>query len=101
MFFLLLAQAKESACKTLYQYTEDLGDAFAKHAASTLALVLPNLGPRNAVSVQVSAVVLTSCQVGAGGVVRYHASYQTMEKAAPFSFHLFTYFSYLILFLQI
>ncbi|CAN0016499.1 unnamed protein product, partial [Sphacelaria rigidula] len=58
MFFLLLAQAKESACKTLYQYTEDLGDAFAKHAASTLALVLPNLGPRNAVSVQVVSAAI-------------------------------------------
>lgn len=48
-----LMQAKESACKTLYQYTGDLGDSLAPHAASTLSVVLPNLGPRNAVAVQV------------------------------------------------
>ncbi|CAN0567928.1 unnamed protein product, partial [Ectocarpus sp. 12 AP-2014] len=54
-----LMQAKESACKTLYQYTEDLGEGFAAHAAETLAVVIPNLGPRNAIGVQVisSAIV--------------------------------------------
>ncbi|CBJ30196.1 conserved unknown protein [Ectocarpus siliculosus] len=54
-----LMQAKESACKTLYQYTEDLGEGFAPHAAETLAVVIPNLGPRNAIGVQVisSAIV--------------------------------------------
>ncbi|CAM9740987.1 unnamed protein product, partial [Ectocarpus fasciculatus] len=54
-----LMQAKESACKTLYQYTEDLQEGFAPHAAETLAVVIPNLGPRNAVGVQIisSAIV--------------------------------------------
>eukprot|EP00752_Nemacystus_decipiens_P012203 g10819.t1 len=59
-----LMQAKESACKTLYQYTEDLGEGFAPHAAATLSVVLPNLGPRNAVGVQVVSAALVPRLVG-------------------------------------
>lgn len=59
-----LMQAKESACKTLYQYTEDLGEGFASHAAGTLSVVLPNLGPRNAVGVQVVSAALVPRLVG-------------------------------------
>lgn len=59
-----LMQAKEIACKTLYQYTEDLGDSFAEHAAGTLAVVLPNLGPRNAVAVQVVSAAIVPRLVG-------------------------------------
>lgn len=53
-----LMQAKESACRTLFQYTEDLGEAFTPYAARALALVLPNLGPRNAVAVQVVSAAI-------------------------------------------
>lgn len=53
-----LMQAKESACRTLFQYTEDLGEAFTPYAARTLAVVLPNLGPRNAVAVQVVSAAI-------------------------------------------
>lgn len=53
-----LMQAKESACRTLFQYTEDLGEAFAPYAARALAVVLPNLGPRNAVAVQVVSAAI-------------------------------------------
>ncbi|CAM9512664.1 unnamed protein product [Laminaria digitata] len=59
-----LMQAKESACKTLYQYTDDLGDGFAPHAAGTLAVVLPNLGPRNAVAVQVVSAAIVPKLLG-------------------------------------
>lgn len=59
-----LMQAKESACKTLYQYTEDLGEGFAPHAAQALAVVLPNLGPRNAVPVQVVSAAIVPKLVG-------------------------------------
>ncbi|CAN0411049.1 unnamed protein product [Pylaiella littoralis] len=59
-----LMQAKESACKTLYQYTEDLGEGFAPHAAQALAVVLPNLGPRNAVAVQVVSAAIVPRLVG-------------------------------------
>eukprot|EP00903_Cladosiphon_okamuranus_P012365 g11590.t1 len=59
-----LMQAKESACKTLYQYTEDLGEGFAPHAAATLSVVLPNLGPKNAVGVQVVSAALVPRLVG-------------------------------------
>lgn len=59
-----LMQAKESACKTLYQYTDDLRDGFAPHAAGTLAVVLPNLGPRNAVAVQVVSAAIVPKLLG-------------------------------------
>lgn len=59
-----LMQAKESACKALYQYTEDLGEEFAPHAAATLSVVLPNLGPKNAVGVQVVSAALVPRLVG-------------------------------------
>lgn len=62
-----LMQAKESACKTLYQYTEDLGAGFAPHAARTLAVVLPNLGQRNAVAVQVVSAAIVPRLVGMAG----------------------------------
>lgn len=59
-----LMQAKESACKTLYQYTDDLGDGFAPHAVDTLAVVLPNLGPRNAIAVQVVSAAIVPKLLG-------------------------------------
>lgn len=59
-----LMQAKEAACKTLYQYTVDLGDGFAPHAAATLAVVLPNVGPRNATAVQVVSAAIMPKLVG-------------------------------------
>lgn len=62
-----LMQAKESACNTLYQYTEDLGDRLAAHAARALAVVLPNLGPRNAVAVQVVSAAVIPRLVGISG----------------------------------
>ncbi|CAM9783991.1 unnamed protein product, partial [Hapterophycus canaliculatus] len=62
-----LMQAKESACKTLYQYTEDLGEGFGPHAPETLAVVLPNLGPRNAVGVQVVSAAIVPKLVGLAG----------------------------------
>ncbi|CAN0420278.1 unnamed protein product [Ectocarpus sp. 12 AP-2014] len=59
-----LMQAKESACKALYQYTEDLGDGFAPHAAATLSVVLRNLGPKNPVGVQVVSAAIVPRLVG-------------------------------------
>ncbi|CAM9438858.1 unnamed protein product [Ectocarpus sp. 12 AP-2014] len=59
-----LMQAKESACKALYQYTEDLGEGFAPHAAATLSVVLPNLGPKNPVGVQVVSAAIVPRLVG-------------------------------------
>ncbi|CBN78372.1 conserved unknown protein [Ectocarpus siliculosus] len=59
-----LMQAKESACKALYQYTEDLGEGFAPHAAATMSVVLPNLGPQNPVAVQVVSAALVPRLVG-------------------------------------
>ncbi|CAM9864016.1 unnamed protein product [Ectocarpus sp. 8 AP-2014] len=59
-----LMQAKESACKALYQYTEDLGEGFAPHAAATMSVVLPNLGPKNPVAVQVVSAALVPRLVG-------------------------------------
>ncbi|CAN0070070.1 unnamed protein product, partial [Ectocarpus fasciculatus] len=59
-----LMEAKESACKALYQYAEDLGEGFAPHAAATLPVVLPNLGPKNAVGVQVVSAALVPRLVG-------------------------------------
>lgn len=59
-----LMQAKESACNTLYQYTEDLGDGLSLLAPRALAVVLPNLGPRNAVAVQVVSAAIIPRLVG-------------------------------------
>lgn len=54
-----LMQAKEWACKTLFQYTEDLGDALAPHAPRALAAVLPNLWALNTAAVRaVSAAIV-------------------------------------------
>ena len=59
-----LMQAKESACRALFQYTDDLGEGFAAHARETLLAVLPNLGPRNAVAVQVVSAAIVPRLVG-------------------------------------
>lgn len=91
-------QAKESACMALYQYTEDLGEGFAPHAAATLSVVLPNLGPKNPVGVQVVNAALVPRLVGlaarraeaataaagggGGGVVEWAREAQAMLDAS-------------------
>ncbi|CAM9997949.1 unnamed protein product [Discosporangium mesarthrocarpum] len=41
------------ACKTLFQYMEDMGNGMAPYCAEILSVILPNLGPRNTEVVKV------------------------------------------------
>ncbi|CAM9265669.1 unnamed protein product [Chrysoparadoxa australica] len=47
-----LMQEKEMACRTMFQYTEEMGTTLAPFAAEALASVLPNLGGANTVTVR-------------------------------------------------